>query len=477
MMEFGKITNSHLQPNFLLTSSDNLIAIVDSYGTPVQYSNTNNTLDTVINANMVTKYKSKLKSKIVYMECHPRLPNIVAIGCADGSVYLFFYEIENFELFDYLFVHKFELPVKKLIWYLFPFPLEEELKFNKKNFVQRIWKSVYSSKYTSILLVQLESTRNSLKEVIYYVRLMNKMKVFGLNLTKKVFDLLIIQFPPPIESNKISDTESSVKECYDNYSLICDYLCVVYRDLNRVTFELFLLGLDLKFQLIKSFNTRVQGSITNIILTNKQYNQYSLYNLDINDDNSNIENTDNRLNVVATNNSLMGFGKCVNSLQQFLILSTNLGYVYITSLVDLYNKLTPARIDSEILEEKVQFDEIFVCNSNLLDLNFTVVYSPEFFNSDLNPLKTTNNICMCNEVCYFVVSIGLHNMILLYLIVCDHKGNNLGLKLIHLEKVKYSSFLLINEPFNYFKLLINQKNCLLQLYFNYEQIHSLMHSN
>ncbi|EAN30942.1 hypothetical protein TpMuguga_03g00207 [Theileria parva strain Muguga] len=509
MMEFGKITNSQLQPNFLLTSSDNFIALIDSHDTSVQSSNTvnnisnalytntlnppnNNTLDKINNLNRITRYRSKLKSTIVYMECHPRLPNIVAIGCADGSVYLFFYEIENFELFDYFFVHKFELPVKKLIWYLFPFPLDEELKFIKKNFVQRIWKSVYSSKYTSILLVQLQTPSNSSHDVVYYMRLMNKINVFPLNLVKNVFDLLIIQFPPPIETNQNSDTTSTPRECYDNYSVICDYLCVTHRGLNSVKFELFLLGLDLKFQLIKSFNIKVHGSITNIILTNKQYNQYSLYNFGLYryDSNNTTDGTNNGdgidssvngdnteiANGVNSSNSTMVSGKCVNTLQQFLILSTNLGHVYITSLVDLYNKLTPPRLDSLVLEEKAQFDEIFICNSNILDLNFTVVYSPDFFTSELKPFKTNSN-CLCNDGCYYVVSIGLHDTILLYVILCDHKINKLSLKLIHLEKVKYNSVLFINEPFNYFKLLINQKNCLLQLYFNYEQIHSLLNSN
>ncbi|UKK01434.2 hypothetical protein MACK_002248 [Theileria orientalis] len=566
------IANSQLMPNLLLTSSSKGLLQLDlHYSHQGSFGSTTNTNTSSNNVLNVDYYKSldKNTSKILHnnlasikrfnntststndttktanktVTCitfHPRLPNICSIGHLDGSLYLLFIEHENTSLFNYVFIEKFNHPVKNLVWYLVTKSLNyaneydgyssnaENIpsKWSKKgcsNFMERICKSINSSKYLSILLVQLNTYHHTERERIitedtgvYYMRL-GEHKVYSLptssvlgdleNIERgsngcgnsRLFSIFVIQYPPP----NCTDDNGEIEECndggnhrlgYNNFSVIYDYVCLAHYSENSVTLTLVAIDLDLNVSVVKKFKIRVKGVVTNIVVTSKQYNQYHLYADSYLEKTSRARVNEGVINTMALDShfnmriaEVTRFDKCVNSMQQYLIISTNLGRIYVTSLLKMYNNFllevnsmnspeinnldnfTQQPTNMPNHEEWLGMDETFICSGNITHLDHTILYSP--LSSSLSETSAnTKGDCLCGSNCYYILVVGMIDLILFYTLETEHSRDRFKLILFHVMKASYNSFLVINEPFHYFKFLINASNRISQYYFNYTQI-------
>ncbi|UKJ89067.2 hypothetical protein MACJ_002313 [Theileria orientalis] len=498
--------------------------------------------NTSASSNSATKTANKTVTCITF---HPRLPNICSIGYLDGSVYLLFIEHENTSLFNYVFVQRFNRPVKNLVWYLVPKSLNytneycgyssntENIlsKWSKKgcsNFMERIYKSINSSKYVSILLVQSNNYHHTERQRIvaedssvYYMRL-GEQKVYSLPTSSvlgnsdttergscgcgnsRLFSIFVIQHPPPNctddngETDQLNDGDNRSLG-YNNFSVIYDYLCLAHYSENSVTLTLVAIDLGLNASVVKKFKIRVKGVVTNIVVTSKQYNQYHLYADSYLEKTSRDVVKEGTVNTTAVdgdfNRTIEGatrFDKCVNSMQQFLIISTNLGRIYVTSLLKMYNNFllevcnatnSPTSPDSDNFthpatntpnhEERLRMDETFIGSGNITHLDHTILYSP--LSSSLSgTVENTKADCLCGSSCFFILVVGINDLILFYTLDTDHSRDRFELILFHVMKTTYNSFLVIHEPFNYFKFLVNASNRISQYYFNYSQISTFL---
>ncbi|BAM41380.1 uncharacterized protein TOT_030000642 [Theileria orientalis strain Shintoku] len=468
-----------------------------------------------------TKTANKTVTCITF---HPRLPNICSVGHSDGSLYLLFIEHENRSLFNYVFIQRFKDPVKKLVWYLVPKSLNytnehdgdssnaENIanKWSKKgcsNFMERVCKSINSSKYASILLLQLDIYQHTERRrpigdysSVYYMKL-GENRVYSLpasilsgnldatehgsnrRLSSRLFSIFIIQHPPP----NCADDGGETEECndgdgrsmgYNNFSVVYDYVCLAHYSENSVTLTLVAIDLGLNATVVKRFKTRVKGAVTNVVVTSKQYNQYHLYADSYLEKTSRDGVSEGAVDTVPVDGDFSRrtadatrFDKCVNSMQQYLVISTNLGRIYVTSLLKVYNNflLEAYATHDPSHEEALRMDETFIGSGNITHLDHTILYSPLGFPPSEAGEGTKGN-CLCGSNCHFILVVGMNGLILFYALEAEHRRDRFKLTPFHVMRASYNSFLVINEPFHYFKLLVNASSGISQHYFNYTQI-------
>ncbi|ORM40265.1 uncharacterized protein BXIN_2008 [Babesia sp. Xinjiang] len=371
-MEFSIVSSSQLQPNMLICGSasgdiyvldafnpgcnligkDKLVRFASSMANGASDASTVYTPSSDLGYHTVddllVKHHSKLfKAGVVCIEYHPRLPSLVAIGLADGSVRLLFLEPENPEMRKTKFALKFQKAVDQLQWLLVHYDKDtDRLTTHAVSFADRIWSRIVKAPYISLLIGRAGD------EVLFAV-IDRKIEIFNL-FTSLVEEQdtsnQVLMANPGAPGVDHMDASASVKGCgkigliatvkwplaayfekdieystLTNFCIFHEALCIVKYDQDYMYLHVYtpvVTDYTVKFtKFVKQFRAQVTGIPVAIQISPKQYNQMWRY--------------------LATNNQHL-FNergeKCLTALAEFIAIGSDQGYVYTTTMLHIYNR-------------------------------------------------------------------------------------------------------------------------------------------
>ncbi|EKX72582.1 hypothetical protein BEWA_050500 [Theileria equi strain WA] len=382
-----------------------------------------------LDISLPTKGIRTLKSRIKTLVHHPRIPSIIAVGCEDGSVNLIFIEAENTLLHHILFCTKFDHSVDQLVWTLtdrMDEDTEVDYKKLKSSFLERIWKSIESARYASVLVMQsegdvrwVELSRSMNVESLDTIERPNYITVDAMDsymdMMKRSKLSLIFSIKWPIEgyymeygSEKGVDAENNedVESSADignvgigtltNFCNVKDSLAMLYYAQNSM--YLYILSrFENSFILIcPVLSISVNGIPTSVSISGKQYNQIYRHQA------SGYEMLYSRYSKASLDQSL-----CMNALQEFIAIGTNTGYVYATSLLYLYNlSIFSCKFPSG--DSQSSFVPANGISGRKVGMSVDMLkFAVLWRKYDMNVNFTNPKRCMCTDDCIFILAIGV----------------------------------------------------------------------
>ncbi|GFE53905.1 dynein intermediate chain, putative [Babesia ovis] len=376
-MEFSVMASSQLQPSILACGTkEGDVYILDAFKKEFNRIELEETCDQIactlpglskryksvdvehhrIEDLVVERYSRLFKSGVACMEYHPRLPSVVAVGLNDGSVHLLFVEPENPELKRTIFLFKFAKTVEQLQWLLVDDNTGPHRVFTHcSSFANRIWARLARAPYVSLLFARSG-------EDIMYTKVERKFTSFNLEhsiksnrrsimySTKNDTAIDSTMDDTPMDSNlgdsaidsditnlgkvALIATVKWPQEAYfyediehptlTNFCIVHEALCVMLYHNGYTYLQIYVPVVDdgIKFnRFSKQIRTRFNGVPTSVVVSPKQYNQMTRY--------------------MATNNVHMftlNGESCLNALGEFIAIASDQGYIYTTSMLNIYNR-------------------------------------------------------------------------------------------------------------------------------------------
>ncbi|KAK2195157.1 bifunctional Saf4-Yju2 protein/WD40-repeat-containing domain superfamily [Babesia duncani] len=317
-----------------------------------------------INEGRVLKtIRNPFKGYVLKLVQHPRLPSVLAAGLDDGTVYMIFIEPENQDLFHFTFVMKLDAAIEDITWIIAHCNVNDSFtgpRKSKSDFVYRVWNSLNRSNYDSIIVANSKSQVkfSHIKEPIhssYINEMTHVISVFPIRWPTNCNSMLASLIKPVKEHLCISFFEGGVVK-------LIVYECVITVDFH------------IGFIKVATLIIPVHGKPTCLEISKKQYNQIYRYQQAYGESMYNLNSHEL---------------SCTNALQEFLAIGDDMGYIYVTSIFNLYHTLQ-TRSQSMGGPTCCIFSETRI-SAGIEELRWGLVWKK--YEMDIN----VKSCCMCND--------------------------------------------------------------------------------